>query len=1047
MLVHVRRVISSFHNDARPAVSFNRSFFPSSRVIRTGPSTILPYFIDEEVLLRFLPNHWSLHSTSAAFARGGRPTTTHATMSHCDLVIEKIRPSNTAAIGKRVSTTADLVRRCDNKDCEKECERIETCNCETERTCDIENSTATGDAFVSSMDTSANSSTEDRRDLNDREDENGCTDDVERVRGIFYVRDRTRSESSSLDLVSTKNESRSGNASLTFAVATTAEQIDREQCVRRNACDGDTIVAREDASNEDAIREARARKRKKKKRKKKSSDRRARDEIERMMSRIETGKNIMDTFDEVDERRDESPRDTVDFVDVRGDNNCIVDASASANRRIATTIAPNSFAPEPPTSTSTILHRRRRIIERPLDGRVVRLSRKRFESCPDYDSLRTFRIVRTALSTLANDNSERIDVLRTWFRFGRDERGFGGNVALWFEVLFSLVMKRPFRVKDKQLIKFFAHKVFHVEEQTIEERVYEFERANNEVSSVGSKNSLSIVRDDRERNNGITKSVRRRINGRRLPIVLSEMYATGAKCKVRTIESLTLEEVWRHVLTLESEPNVSRRNALLKKLILKCTAENVEEIVRMLLSVPNIRLTRKHLVQVFDRRAYDAWRGKKVKTFKKDLFDELMSSMDFRSVLNDSTPIVGDDSSIVRDSAYSFRPRKRKRSEQDTTTDCDEDDENEDIDGNDNDNDARIEKLKVVENVDRDRCDENIANTKKCADHRSKKRIASTVVSSDMVFPCSRCLSSVSSASTACSRSNESPPPRSHDRVTIDAQTQTDEIANSSERSVPRTRTVGTSPIPERKSDPVIVVRRTVSENERSNLKLYGANIVASTTARSSNNNNNNVCNVTDSVSTPLVSAAVVSNDNDRTTCSNPSKPREIYERGVVYRRPPFRGASYIPYEIMYPPPPYLTIPLTANDARDVYARSDLNETISNLVSRYLSSGTHEPGAQESSATSIANSSETLPQSSMTTTVANTADTFVASERENETSIDNESFVPLVGRERDERSSGRPSLEERMFLQSLSLEPVVKSSDSTKKSMRTKSSFEFVEEE
>lgn len=976
-------------------------------------------------------------------------------MNHCDQEIDRTRPSNTAAIGKllRVST-AELVRRCD-KDCGQECESFEICNCENGRACDvrvISNAPASGASAFSMDTTGGNSSTEDQRDLDDPPNKNGCTDDgEERVRGIFYVRDRTRSESSLFDPASATIETRSTNASSTFTTTAAVAQIEHEQYVRYDACDRDTIVDTcEAASNEDAIREARARKRKKKKRKKKSSDRRARDGIDRIVSRVHACENVTKGYACVETGREES-LDTVDLDPIREhDLGVDYDVLDDGSANLATTIEASSFAFEPPTSTSTILHRRRRIIERPLNGRIVRLSRKHFESCPDHDSLRTFRIVRTALSTLANDNSERIDVLRTWFRFGRDERGFTGSVALWFEVLFSLVMKRPFRVKDKQLIKFFAHKVFHVEERTIEERVYEFERANNEQRTCGFGDPLQFVRYDRDRD-GVSKSVRRRINGRRLPVVLSEMYAKGAKWKVRTIESLSLEEVWRNVLSLESEPNVSRRNALLKKLILKCTAENVEEIVRMLLSVPNIRLTRKHLVQVFDRRAYDAWQGKKFKTFKKELFDELMASMDFRSVLNDATPIVGDDSSITRDSAYSFRPRKRKRSDRDATTDnddCDEDAEEEEEVENDDDNGNDVSRVtdnsNNVEHSDRNGCSEtNDVDGKKCtvSDHRSKKQIETTIVSSNVIVPCACCSSSASPHS--CARSNESSQQRCRDRATIDAQTQTDAIVEDSrERSVSLTRSVGTSPIREQTSDRVLVVRRTATESERPRVKLYGTGIVA---APALSSNNSNLCNVTDSVSTPLVSSSVVSGDNDRTICSNSTKSREIYESGVVYRRPPFHGASYVPYEIMYPPPPYLTIPLTANDPHDVYARNDLNETISNLVSRYLSSGTHESSTKESIAPSIANSTETLSQSSVSV-VAN-ADSFAVPRKENDTSPESESYVPFLGRDREERSSDRASFEERMFLQSLRLEPVVKSSTSTRKNVETKSSFEFIEEE
>lgn len=289
--------------------------------------------------------------------------------------------------------------------------------------------------------------------------------------------------------------------------------------------------------------------------------------------------------------------------------------------------------------------------KRTVDPRLAEKCRREFAGLDGkHDSLEAFGRVRAFISRNKLNISERLDVLQIWFH----PNTFQGDLFLWFTVLINVSMKRSFHVKDKQLIKLFSTKIFHVPLGTIESRI--LERNNRAGFCVrGCETNNPVSEPHSEASSGeepnslrLSRSVLRRINVRNLPSLLADMFTemTNSRIKPRDQSTLSLRTVWDTLVSLGSMKKEVERNRSLARLLLQCTTRDIEEILRMLLSVLDIKLNKKHIIDAFSETAYTRWEGRKQKIFKEEHFFELASLIDWdalhaeRQLLKDTLATV-----------------------------------------------------------------------------------------------------------------------------------------------------------------------------------------------------------------------------------------------------------------------------------------------------------------------------------------------------------------------------------------------------------------------
>lgn len=266
--------------------------------------------------------------------------------------------------------------------------------------------------------------------------------------------------------------------------------------------------------------------------------------------------------------------------------------------------------------------------KRVIDQRLVNKCKREFAGLEGkHDSLEAFGRLRTLLASNKLNNSERLDVLQLWFH----PSTFKGDLFLWFTVLINVAMKRSFHVKDKQLIKLFSTKIFHVPLGTIESRILErnnrgsiAREATTEAQSEASSGEEPVAQH-------LSRSVLRRINVRNLPSLLADMFSemTNSRIKPREQSILSLRTTWDTLVAIGGMKKEVERNRALTRLLLQCTTRDIEEILRMLLSVLDLKLNKKHIIDAFSETAYAQWEGRKHKIFKEEHFDELIKLIDW----------------------------------------------------------------------------------------------------------------------------------------------------------------------------------------------------------------------------------------------------------------------------------------------------------------------------------------------------------------------------------------------------------------------------------
>lgn len=266
--------------------------------------------------------------------------------------------------------------------------------------------------------------------------------------------------------------------------------------------------------------------------------------------------------------------------------------------------------------------------KRVVDQRLVNKCKREFAGLEGkHDSLEAFGRLRTLLASNKLNNSERLDVLQLWFH----PTTFKGDLFLWFTVLINVAMKRSFHVKDKQLIKLFSTKIFHVPLGTIESRILERNNrgscardATAEAQSEASSGEEPVAQH-------LSRSVLRRINVRNLPSLLADMFSemTNSRIKPREQSTLSLRTTWDTLVAIGGMKKEVERNRALTRLLLQCTTRDIEEILRMLLSVLDLKLNKKHIIDAFSETAYAQWEGRKHKIFKEEHFDELIKLVDW----------------------------------------------------------------------------------------------------------------------------------------------------------------------------------------------------------------------------------------------------------------------------------------------------------------------------------------------------------------------------------------------------------------------------------
>lgn len=242
------------------------------------------------------------------------------------------------------------------------------------------------------------------------------------------------------------------------------------------------------------------------------------------------------------------------------------------------------------------------------------------------DSLEAFTRVRQCLAA-AKDANDCTEILRLWFSCGRSLTGFRGDLRLWFVVLVSMSMKRSFCIKNKQLIKFFTTRVLHVPLGTIEDRVLSSAFVRQELFSGDSsrfrlpKVSTVLASSSSEDlptmpplppiplDKPLSRSTERRINNRYLPSLLTDMIRESSNPGIRIAEQsvLGLAEVWNSMELIGSYNIEAKRNLVLHDLLNRCTHEDVETVLRILLSETGFQMSLRQLISVFDEHAFNAW--------------------------------------------------------------------------------------------------------------------------------------------------------------------------------------------------------------------------------------------------------------------------------------------------------------------------------------------------------------------------------------------------------------------------------------------------------
>lgn len=266
--------------------------------------------------------------------------------------------------------------------------------------------------------------------------------------------------------------------------------------------------------------------------------------------------------------------------------------------------------------------------KRVIDQRLVNKCKREFAGLEGkHDSLEAFGRLRTLLASNKLNNSERLDVLQLWFH----PSTFKGDLFLWFTVLINVAMKRSFHVKDKQLIKLFSTKIFHVPLGTIESRILERNNRGSIARDATAEAQSEASSGEEPVAQHLSRSVLRRINVRNLPSLLADMFSemTNSRIKPREQSTLSLRTTWDTLVAIGGMKKEVERNRALTRLLLQCTTRDIEEILRMLLSVLDLKLNKKHIIDAFSETAYAQWEGRKHKIFKEEHFDELIKLIDW----------------------------------------------------------------------------------------------------------------------------------------------------------------------------------------------------------------------------------------------------------------------------------------------------------------------------------------------------------------------------------------------------------------------------------
>ena len=266
--------------------------------------------------------------------------------------------------------------------------------------------------------------------------------------------------------------------------------------------------------------------------------------------------------------------------------------------------------------------------KRVIDQRLVNKCKREFAGLEGkHDSLEAFGRLRTLLASNKLNNSERLDVLQLWFH----PSTFKGDLFLWFTVLINVAMKRSFHVKDKQLIKLFSTKIFHVPLGTIESRILERNNRGSCARDTTAEAQSEASSGEEPVAQHLSRSVLRRINVRNLPSLLADMFSemTNSRIKPREQSTLSLRTTWDTLVAIGGMKKEVERNRALTRLLLQCTTRDIEEILRMLLSVLDLKLNKKHIIDAFSETAYAQWEGRKHKIFKEEHFDELIKLIDW----------------------------------------------------------------------------------------------------------------------------------------------------------------------------------------------------------------------------------------------------------------------------------------------------------------------------------------------------------------------------------------------------------------------------------
>lgn len=181
-----------------------------------------------------------------------------------------------------------------------------------------------------------------------------------------------------------------------------------------------------------------------------------------------------------------------------------------------------------------------------------------------------FREFRRLCADIANESSYlgKTELVKKMLSLGKDGNGFKGDVILWCKLLLPAAHKRIYNLQSKQLIKIFSRMFLtsvedmmeHLEQGDISDTIYQFFEKNKKIQPAA-------------------KSL------------------------------LTLQEVDDFLQELAGETTEDRQIFLFKKILPKCTANDLKTIIRLVKHDLRMNAGAKHILEGVHPDAYAAFQS------------------------------------------------------------------------------------------------------------------------------------------------------------------------------------------------------------------------------------------------------------------------------------------------------------------------------------------------------------------------------------------------------------------------------------------------------